>query len=125
MVQLEALRAPSPAYNFIAAYADNSLMWTLNSNGFIDSTSGAAFGGPIYGTAATFSDGETITAGGLVVYNGESIASGDLIVADGTVSATVTSSSTASAASFNGNSGSFASNVLHLSSATAAASTFR
>lgn len=125
MVLIEAGRSANAGYNFISAYAANALMWSLNSNGFIDSQSGATFRTPIYGTAATFSAGETISAGGLVVYDGETVASGNLVITNGAISATQTTSSTTAVATFLANSASFTSNVLALGSVGPSASTFR
>ena len=118
LLQLEAGRAPSTDYNFVAAYAANTLLWTLNSNGFIDSSAGATLRGPLHGTTATFSAGETISAGGLVVYGGEIVASGDVVVVDGTTTGTLASSALQSVATYTSTHAAFTSNVLALTAST-------
>jgi hypothetical protein len=112
------------AYNFLSASAAGIEQWTLRSNGFISSMGGARFRGPVTAPSAQFSGGETISAGGLVLYGGSSIGSGGAGVVDGSI-ITASSASGLPMASLRAGSLTYTGSVLSLSTAIGGSPAFR
>lgn len=124
LVNISTVQAPSVAYNFISAAAGpKTTAWTLNSNGYIDSQGGAQFLGGLSAPSAVLSAGETISAGGLVVYGPDAVNTGGFAVLNG--STFVTSTGSGVVASFSSENSAFAGSVVSLNATRAASSAFR